>query len=250
MCVTCARRENGYVSPIKSVIDKTTGVYRENSEYMAFSGKVFQKISEKMKARYETEVPPMPTLHPTNPYQPSMYIHELFEQRKQLEKTGPQAGKPKEGFIFKDVPLVLLRGPSGRPTLVPYEQRKGLLTNRSVVSCLIGIAFSISSKTGLLMMNIALKRVTYCGENNRLPDDGGGLDEELAWDTGHLQGITIPPGLICESEPVVTDVTSQLQIEAAAAPAPQKRKTSEHDDDDGLSDTERNQRRRTEPNTH
>jgi len=185
----------------------------------------------------------MPTLHPSNPYPPSLYIHSMFNQRKEIEKTGPQMGKAKEGFIFRDVPLVLLRGPNGRPHLVPFEQRKGLLTDRSIVSCLIGISFSISPKTGLLMMNTSLKRVTYCGENNRLPDGGGGLEDELTWDTGSLQALTIPPGLLCESEPIVTDVTSQLQI--AAAP---KRKPDEDDDGD-LSETERSerQRRRVEP---
>lgn len=217
---------------------------------MAFGGNVFQKITDKMKARYENEVPPMPTVDPTNPYPMSLYIHSLFDQRKEIEKTGPQMGRPKEGFIFRDVPLVLLRGPNGRPFLVPFEQRKGLLTDRSVVSCLIGISFSISPKTGLLMMNTSLKRVTYCGENNRLPDGGGGLEDELSWDTGHLLSLTIPPGLVYDSEPAVTDVTTQLQIEAAAQP---KRKADDGDDDGDLSETERSVRRRTDsttPNEH
>lgn len=237
------RRKNGFASPIKSVVDKATGCYRENSEYMAFGGNVFQKITDKMKSKYENEVPPMPTVDPANPYPMSLYIHSLFNQRKEIEKTGPQMGKQKEGFIFRDVPLVLLRGPNGRPFLVPFEQRKGLLTDRSIVSCLVGISFSISPKTGLLMMNTSLKRVTYCGENNRLPDGGGGLEDELSWDTGHLPSLTIPPGMIYDSGPVVTDVTTQLQIEAAS-----KRKADdEYEYDDGdLSETERLQRRRTD----
>lgn len=251
-------RENGFAAPFKCEMDKNSGTYRENSEFMKFGGNVFMKISDKMKTRYETEVPPMPGLDPLKSYAPSLYIHSLFDQRKVIDKTpGPNYGKLKEGFIFKDVPLLLLRGPTGRPHLVPFEQRKGLLTDRSVVSCLVGISFSISTKTGLLMMNTSLKRVTYCGENTQMPSDGGNLEEELAWDTTCLPALTIPPGLLLESAPpVVTDVTNQLQITADAG---SKRKEPTHvttaaaadeDNEDELSETERRQRRRTESNVH
>lgn len=229
------------------MLDKDTGTYRENSEYMAFSGNVFQKISDKMKARYESEVPPMPVLHPTNPYPPALYIHSMFNQRREIEKTpGPQMGKYKEGFIFKDVPLLLLRGPNGRPYLVPFEQRKGLLTSRSIVSCLVGISFSISSKTGLLMMNTALKRVTYCGENDKIADDGGSLEDELTWNTQSLPSLTIPPGLSCISEPTVTDVTAPPLLQIAAGVKRARGDDAPEEDDGELSETEKNQRQRAQ----
>jgi hypothetical protein len=241
-------RDNGFTSPFKSVLDKSTGTYRENSEYMAFGGNVFQKISEKMKSRCDSLVPStLPALDPNSPYPPSLYIHSLFNQRKDIDKTpGPQFGKLKEGFIFKDVPLVLLRGPNNKPHLVPYEQRKGLLTDRSVVSCLVGISFSISSKTGLLSMNTSLKRVTYCGENNQLAGDGVTLDDELAWDTRSLGGFTIPAGFMFDSQPVVTDVTEQLQITDAAKKRGKEAGGVDEHDDSGASDTERRQRRRVD----
>lgn len=233
-------RENGFQSPLKQVIDKSSMTRREGSHYMAFGGKVFQKITDGMKARYEKEVPPMPHLDASKPYAPTQYIHQMWNQRTEFHTTqGPMFGKPKDSYIFKDVPLVLLRGPQGRPFMVPYEMRQGLLTKGSIVSCLIGISFSISDKTGLLMMNLSLKRVTYCGENASMPGGGSSLEDELSWDTSSVPSLTIPPGLAINTMPLITDVTTSDQLQITAGT-----KHRAEEDDDGLSDTERNERLR------
>ena len=182
-----------------------------------------------MQDMYKKNPPVMPPRNETNDpaYDawPAALIHKLFEQQHEME-VDLVTGRPvvpttyKTGYKFNDVPLIQVKGASGRSEIVPFWKRKASLTRQSLVSPVFAIGFSISDKTGQLVLNLSIHMMHYVGENTPL-GAGDSVEDVLKYDVSAINYFTVPAACLSNpsSVPRIEEMPPQAQIAAAAAAA-------------------------------